>query len=79
MPKTVTLRLKDDVYALFQAMAEQDNRPLSNLIETAALRFIENETFVDEFEMEEIQNNKPLNDSLKRARRDAKAGRGRFV
>ena len=48
MPKTVTLRLKDDVYALFQAMAEQDNRPLSNLFETAALRFIENET-VGEF------------------------------
>ena len=32
MPKTVTLRLKDDIYDLFTRLAGQENRPLSNFI-----------------------------------------------
>ena len=79
MPKTITLRLSEDVYDLFQRMAQMDNRPLSNLIETAALRFLESEQYLDEFEMDEIRANKPLNASLKRGLRDAKARRGRFA
>jgi predicted transcriptional regulator len=79
MSKTVTLRLDDGVYRRFRRLAEQDRRPLSNFIETAALRFVENGQFVDEFEMDEIRGNKALNESLKRGLRDAKAGRGRFV
>jgi hypothetical protein len=38
-----------------------------------------NSQFVDEFEMAEIQNNQDLNRSLKRALKDVKAQRGRFV
>ena len=79
MSKTVTLRLDDDVYRRFRKLAERDNRPLSNFIETAARRYVEREQFVDEFEMDEIRGNKDLNESLKRARRDVKAKRGRFV
>ncbi|MBM4041101.1 MAG: ribbon-helix-helix protein, CopG family [Planctomycetes bacterium] len=79
MSKTVTLRLEDDVYRRFRRLAERDNRPISNFIETAALRFIERGQFVDEFEMDEIRGNKELNESLKRAQRDAEARRGRFV
>jgi predicted transcriptional regulator len=77
--KTVTLRLDDGVYQRLRALAERDNRPLSNFIETAALRYIEGEQFVDEFEMAEIRGNAGLNRSLKQGHRDAKAGRGRFV
>ncbi len=79
MSKTVTLRLNDQIYNLFRNLAESENRPLSNFIETSVLRFIENSQFVDEFEMAEIQGNKDLNKSLKRAFKDAKAKRGRFV
>ncbi len=79
MSKIVTLRLDEELYRRFRKLAEQDNRPLSNFIETAALRFIESEQFVDEFEMAEIQGNKLLNQSLKRGLSDAKAKRGRFV
>ncbi len=57
MSRTVTLRLNDDIYNLFRSLAESDNRPLSNFIETAACRFIENNEFADEFEMKEINNN----------------------
>lgn len=79
MSKTVTLRLPDETYRQFRALAERENRPLSNFIETAALRYVETELFVDEFEMEEICGNVELNRSLKRGIRDARAGRGRFV
>ncbi len=37
MPKTITLRLKDDVYKAFLEAALAENRPISNLIETAAI------------------------------------------
>ena len=79
MSKTVTLRLPDETYQRFRTLAERENRPLSNFIETAATRYVEAEQFVDEFEMEEIQGNAELNRSLKRGVKDAKAGRGRFV
>ena len=79
MSKTVTLRLDETVYQRFRLMAERDNRPLSNFIETAVLRYLEREEYVDEFEMEEIRANRSLNASIKRGLADAKARRGRSV
>jgi len=79
MAKTVTLRLNEKIYQLFRRLAEEDNRPLSNFIETATLRYIEEQEYVDEFEMEEIRNNKSLNASLKRALKDVSSKKGRFV
>jgi len=79
MSKTVTLRLNDEVYDRFKSLAKDDNRPLSNFIETAALRFIEEHEYADEFEMHEINANAGLNKSLKQGLRDAKAQRGKFV
>jgi len=79
MSQTVTLRLDDAVYQKFKGLAAHDNRPLSNFIQTAALRFVEQSEVVDEFEMDEIRDNASLNDSIKRGLHDAKAKRGRFV
>jgi len=79
MSKTVTLRLDEMVYGKLRSWAKRDNRPLSNFIETAALRFIEEHELVDEFEMAEIEGNEALNKSIKRGLKDVKAGRGRFV
>ena len=79
MSKTVTLRLDEDVYQKFKQLAELDNRPLSNFIETAALRHVEEEEYADAFEMAEIRGNVDLNRSLERGFRDAKAKRGRVV
>ena len=56
MSKTVTLRLDESVYGKLRNWAERDNRALSNFIETAALRFIEEHEVVDEFEMAEIDS-----------------------
>jgi predicted transcriptional regulator len=80
MPRVVTLRLNDDVYHLFDHYAKDDNRTLSNFIETAARRYIEqNIEYADEYEMDEIKNNTELNDSIKRGVKDAKSKKGRFV
>ena len=79
MSKTVTLRLPEETYQRFRILAERENRPLSNFIETAAFRYTESEQVVNEFEMEEIRTNTALNKSLKQGVKDAKAGRGRFV
>jgi mRNA interferase RelE/StbE len=37
MSRTITLRLTDEVYEELREAAQSENRPLSNLIETAAL------------------------------------------
>ncbi len=79
MPKTITMRLDDDAYRLFQTYADRDNRSLSNFIETAALRFIRETETLEAYEMAEIQGNAALNASLKRGLRDAKGKRGSFV
>lgn len=79
MSKTVTLRLDDPVYRLFKGVAERENRPISNFIETAVMRFVQNHETADEFEMAEIRGNAELNRSLKRGHEDAKRRRGSFV
>lgn len=79
MTKTITLRLSEERYLRFRQLAEEDNRPISNFIETAVLRYIEDQGYVDEFEMSEIRTNQELNDSLLRGLKDAENGKGRFV
>jgi len=79
MSTTITLRLDDKTYKMFRTLSQRDNRPLSNFIETAALRYIEDSSLADEAEMAAIRSDKPLNASLKRGLRDAKARKGRFV
>lgn len=79
MSRTVTLRLDDGIYQKFKGLATHDNRPLSNFIQTAALRFVEEHEMVNEFEMAEIRENPALNRSLQHGLCDAKAKRGRFA
>jgi len=79
MSRTITLRIKDNFYNLLRRLAEQDNRTLSNFIETSTLRYIEEHEYADEYEMAEIRGNKELNKSLKRGVKDAKLKKGRFV
>jgi hypothetical protein len=79
MPATVTLRLPDAHYRLFRKLAQEENRSLSNFIETATIRYIEDAEIADPFEMAEISGNKELNRSLRRAYKDVREHRGRFV
>lgn len=79
MSKTVTLRLDESVYEEFREAAEADNRPLSNLIETAALARIREQAFVDDAEMAEIRANEALMERLRSGSRDAEEREGRWV
>ena len=79
MSKTVTLRLEDDVYEELRAAAKADRRPLSNLIETAALAKIREQQFVDDTEMAEILSNDNLLERMRAGSADAKARRGELV
>jgi len=79
MSKTVTIRLDEETYREFREAADAERRPLSNLIETAALAKIREQQFVDDAEMAEIQANERLLERLRSGSKDAQAGRGRFV
>jgi len=79
MSKTITLRLEDEVYFKIRTLAEQDNRPISNYIETATLRYINEIEYTDSFETENILNNKKLLESLRKGHLDVQKKRGRLV
>ena len=75
MSKTVTIRLDEEQYKLFKKFADMDNRAISNFIVTATCRYIEEISYVDEFEMAEIESNQGLQKSLERGRLDVTKNR----
>jgi predicted transcriptional regulator len=79
MSKTLTIRLDDAVYETFARAAAVEQRSLANLVETAALRHIQESQFVDDTEMAEIASRPELVRRLKRGAADAKKRKGRFV
>ena len=79
MSKTVTLRIDDKLYNKLKEHAKTENRTLSNFIETATLRYVEQIEFVDDYEMDEILANKDLLARLKSGSLDSKNKRGSFV
>ena len=79
MARTVTLRLGEDVYDELREAAAAERRPLSNLIETAALARIREAQFVDDAEMAEILGNDALVRRLRAGSRQARRREGRFV
>ncbi len=79
MAKTLTLRLDGEVYETFVRAARAERRSLANLVETAALRHIQESQFVDDSEMAEVLSRPGLVQRLKAGSRDARKRRGRFV
>jgi len=79
MSKVVTIRLGEDEYKRIRAAAQADNRPISNFMETATLRFLEESEFVDEREMAAIRRDKELMKSLKAGSADVRKGRYTIV
>ena len=79
MAKTITLRVADETYEKLMAAAKVERRSLSNMLETLALKKLEEEIFVDRIEMDEILANSELMKRLRRGSKQAKAGKGSFV
>ncbi len=79
MSKIVTLRLDEDVYDELKEAATAENRPLSNLIQTAALARVREQQFVDDAELAELMVNDELMKRLRTGSHDAAKRRGKFV
>ncbi len=79
MAKTLTMRLDDTTYQTFVRAAKAERRSLSNLVETAALRHIQESSFADDAEMAEILSRQELVKRLKAGSRDARRRKGRLV
>ena len=79
MAKTLTMRLDDETYETFVRAAQAERRSLANLVETAALRQIQESRFVDDAELAEILSRSGLVKRLKAGSQDAQRRRGRFV
>lgn len=79
MPKTLTMRLDDEIYEAFLRAAEAERRSLANFVETAALRHLQEASFADDAEMAEILSRPQLVKRLKAGSADAKKRRGRLV
>ena len=56
-----------------------ENRSISNFVETAAMKYIEEIEFADDLEMEAIESDRELIEGICQGIDDAKARRGRFV
>ncbi len=79
MSKTITLRLDDATYEELREAAEAERRPISNLIQTAALLRIREQQFLDDAEMAEIRANEALLERLKAGSAQARSRSGQFV
>lgn len=79
MSKVITIRLGEEEYERIRTAAQADNRPISNFMETATLRFLDESEFVDEREMAAIRANKKLVESLKAGSADIRKGRYTIV
>ena len=79
MSKTITLRISEDHYEAFKKFAQQDNRNISNAIETLALKQLESAQFADGLEMEAILADKGLLARIKAGTKQAEERKGRFV
>ncbi len=79
MPRTVTIRLPDKSYEIVRAAAEADRRSIANLIETATLRYLEEESFMEAAEGREVLSDRGLLRRLKTGHAEAMTRKGRFV
>lgn len=76
---TISLNIDDKRYEALKAYAEVENRSISNFVETAAMKYIEEIEFADDLEMEAIESDRELIEGIRQGIDDAKARRGRFV
>ena len=79
MPKTITIRLENDVYEIFKKAAQGERRSISNFIEYATLAYVTNEIDVSDNEMEEILSNSTLINNIKKGLKDIEKGKYKIV
>lgn len=76
MPKTITVRIEDNIYDIFKKAADGQKRTISNYLEFATLNYTVNETIVDDTEMAEILS---FEKDIKKGLSDISAGRYKVI
>ena len=71
--KTLTLRVDDDVYSMIKSASNGAKRNISNFIEYATMQYLTSDEYINNIEMNEILENKPLLDSLNQGLKEAKS------
>jgi len=79
MPKTITLRINDDLYTQIKKAAQAEHRSISNYVEIAARTYLLEESFVSDEEMEDIFKNKNFVKNIRASLDDIEKGDYRFV
>ena len=79
MPKTITLHFEDEIYKKLSEAASEEHRSMSNLIETLALKKLDEDMLVDDFEMKEIFSNTKLLKKLEKGHSHAKMKKGALI
>ncbi len=79
MTKTLTLRIDEKSYRTFVERAKAENRSIANFIENAVKRHIEEQDFVDDYEMAQILADEGLVKRLKKGSREAKRKKGKMI
>ena len=74
-----TISLRPPLFKALQHLAKRENRSTPNIIETMLIRCLENDIYVDEFEMQEIRCDRKLKKTIQQSLSDYKRGRGHFV
>ncbi len=74
-----TITLNDQLFKKLNFLAEQENRSAPNLIETILMRYLEEDLYVDDFEMQEIEQDKGLQKSIRQGVADYKLKKGHWV
>ncbi|MBK8399101.1 MAG: CopG family transcriptional regulator [Leptospiraceae bacterium] len=79
MTKVITMRIDESLLKQFMSFAKLENRSLSNFIETATKKYINEIELTDDLETKEILGNKTLLKKIASGRLDAKTKKGKFV
>jgi len=79
MPKTITLRIDDNIYTMFKQAANGEHRSISNFIEYATLSYLTEAVNVSDEEMKDILKNKELVGNLKTGLEQIKQGKYKII
>ncbi|EKD51937.1 MAG: Helix-turn-helix protein, CopG [uncultured bacterium] len=74
-----SITIKPTLLQTLNKLATDENRPLSNLIETILIRYLAEAFFVDDFEMDEIRQDTALQKNIKSSLKEYKKKQGQFV
>lgn len=72
--KTVTMRIDESVYEMIRQAADGQKRNMSNFVEFATLQYLTSSQYIDQAELNDILNDKPLVENLNSGLQDIKNG-----